>query len=213
MPQLSAESRSSLEAAVTTYEANLDLAATYLAGRGIDLEVARRARLGVVSEPEPGHGSGRGRLSIPYLTKSGPVAIKFRCTEPHDCREVEGHQKYAAPAGQTARLYNVPDLFADSDVIALTEGELDALVLSGQCGIPAVGIPGVSNWKNKRHYPRMFSGYSRVLVYGDPDDAGKELARRICDSLSQAVAVDLPADVNETYLRHGKDFLRKAAGL
>lgn len=191
---------------MTKYEGSLEMATEYLASRGIDLEVARKHRLGVVSDPDAGHGGGRGRLSIPYLTKAGPVGLKFRAMNGED-------PKYGAPAGQKARLYNVSALFEDTDYIGVTEGELDALVLTSYCGIPAVGVPGVGNWKNQRHYPRMFSGYNRVLVFGDPDDPGKELTKRICDSLQQAVAIELPADVNETYLEHGAGFLRKVAGL
>ena len=212
MAKLSDEYKSSLEAAVTKYEAALETASPYLESRGIDLAAARRFRLGVVSDPEPGHESGRGRLAIPYLTKTGPVAIKFRCIRQHSCKE-QWHAKYAAPTGQEVKLYNTKAFFADEDIIAITEGEIDALILTEYCRIPAVGVPGAGNWKNRRHWPRMFSGYQKVLVFRDPDDAGEELAARIADSLMQATIIELPKDVNETFIEQGADYIRQMAGL
>ena len=46
------------------------------------MEAARLARLGVVVEPEVGHEQFAGRLSIPYITKSGVVGL--RCETPGD---------------------------------------------------------------------------------------------------------------------------------
>lgn len=212
MARPDAELKRSLEAAVSRYETGLEMVFPYLQARGIDLAGAREFRLGSVSEPDPGHESGRGRLSIPYLTPTGVVAVKFRCVAEHDCRDT-GHAKYMAPTGQPVRLYNVAAFAADSDCIGITEGELDALVLSRYCDIPATGVPGAGNWRNHKHWPRLFTGFRHVLVFRDPDDAGEELAGRICESLSQARVVELPADVNETYLEKGADFIRAAAGL
>src|SRR4051812_5430637 len=82
--------------------------------RGIGLDAARQYRLGSVSEAEPGHEKTWGRLSIPYITPSGIVAIKFRCVRDHDCKESD-HPKYLAPKGQKPRLYNVAAFTADGD--------------------------------------------------------------------------------------------------
>jgi 5S rRNA maturation endonuclease (ribonuclease M5) len=212
MARPDAESKTLLGAAVTRYEAGLEMVFPYLHSRGIDMDAARAFRLGSVSEPDPGHEAGRGRLCIPYLTASGVVVVKFRCVAAHDCKTV-GHAKYLAPNGQRARLFNVAAFGVDVDYLAVCEGELDALVLSYYCAIPAVGVPGAGNWRNHRHWPRMFSGVRRVLVFTDPDDAGAELAARICESLTHARQVELPADVNDTYVKKGAGYIRQMAGL
>jgi len=203
-----------LNAAVVRYEAALPLVSSYLDSRGISVAVAREFRLGGVSEPAPGHEAGKGRLSIPYLTPAGPVAVKFRCIADHRCAEL-GHGKYTAPRGQQVKLYNVAAFTADldRDYIGIAEGELDALVLTWYCRIPAVGVPGASNWQGNPHWPRLFSGFSRVLVFRDPDTAGGELAARICDSLPQATVIELPADVNDTLLDKGPEFIQCMAGV
>ena len=46
------------------------------------MEAARLARLGVVEEAEIGHETFQGRLSIPYITKTGVVDIRFRSLNP-----------------------------------------------------------------------------------------------------------------------------------
>ena len=66
-----------LAKATTKYAANIYQAEDYLAGRGITREVARMARFGVVTEPETGHEAFIGRLSIPYITKTGIVDLRF----------------------------------------------------------------------------------------------------------------------------------------
>jgi len=212
MARLDAESKNLLETATAKYETDLEMIFPYLQRRGIDLDIARAFRLGNVSEPEVGHESARGRLSIPYLTPTGIVALKFRCVADHTCDEF-GHSKYTAPKGQKVRLYNVSALGAESDYVGITEGELDAIVLSAYCGIPATGVPGAGMWKANRHWPRMYSGVRRVLVFRDPDSAGEELASRICESLTQARVVELPGDVNEVFLDKGPEAIRTMAGL
>ena len=212
MARPDAESKSLLETATAKYETNVEMVYPYLLGRGIEADVARSFRLGSVSEPEPGHESARGRLSIPYLTPTGIVAMKFRCIAEHNCDE-HGHPKYTGPKGQKVKLYNVAALHAESNHIGIAEGELDALVLTAYCGIPATGVPGAGNWKANRHWPRLYSGFSRVLVFRDPDPAGDELASRICESLTHARVVELPGDVNETFLDKGPEAIRAMAGL
>lgn len=62
-------------------------------------------RVGVVDQPLPGHEQYRGWLCIPYLTRTGPVGLKFRCLNDHDCKSVH-KERYLIPAGQQQRLYN-----------------------------------------------------------------------------------------------------------
>ena len=208
----------SLQEATATYERLLpgSPAEEWLATRGLDLDAARTHLLGYVGEPHEGHVRFRGHLAIPYVTRAGVVAMKFRCVEHDKC---EGHPKYTAPAGQRPRLYGVNALFEDSPVIAICEGELDAVVCQSLLGIPAVGIPGVNAWQ--RHFPRCFVNHERVLVMADNDskadgrNPGRELADRILSTVDQAVLVDLPVgmDLNSWYLDVGAGPIRAKVGL
>ena len=102
--------------ATERYAANISLAQGYLASRGIPLEVARLARLGVVVEPEVGHEAYQGRLSIPYVTKTGVVDLRFRSLNP----AVE--PKYMGLTGAETKMYNVLDIEKAGDFIGVCEG-------------------------------------------------------------------------------------------
>jgi hypothetical protein len=182
-----------------------------LTARGIDKTVATKARLGYVSIPEPGHERFQNRLAIPYLTPTGPVDIKYRCVEDHDC-EQHGHHKYDKEPGYSSRLYGVHQFRVDSDAIAICEGELDALVAAEHAGIPAVGIPGLG-WKP--HYQYLFEGYADVIVVADPDQAGRSLVEKISKDLYNVRSVELPegTDVNSFFVAHGAEALRDRLGL
>jgi DNA primase len=177
-------------------------AASYLAGRGITKEVANTFRLGSVVDPSAGHEHALNRLSIPYITPAGVVGIKFRAVD-------GGVPKYLWPTGQKIGLFNVLDLHKHSDTIAICEGEIDTIVLSGLVGIPAVGVAGVSQWKP--WFPKLFESYSRILIFADNDvkedgrNPGQELAKRIKEDLDKADIVHLPdnQDVNDIYLEYG----------
>ena len=87
------------------------------------MEAARLARLGVVVEPEIGHESFAGRLSIPYITKTGVVDLRFRSLNP----AVE--PKYMGMTGAETRMFNVLDIERAGDFIGVCEGELDTITL------------------------------------------------------------------------------------
>ena len=156
-------------------------------------------------EPSPGHELAKGMLSIPYRTPSGVVGLKFR-------RLDSGTPKYLWPTGQKVGLYNVVDLHKHSDTIAICEGELDTLIISGIVGIPAVGVAGVSQWKP--WFPKLFEPYNRILIFADNDvkedgrNPGMELAKRIKEDLNKAEVIHLPdnTDVNEVMLQYGVDW-------
>ena len=200
---LNEKQRQSLTDAAEKYCSSLTpQAASYLAGRGITKEVANTFRLGSVVEPSAGHEHAVGRLSIPYITPAGIVGIKFRTVD-------GGVPKYLWPTGQKIGLFNVPDLHKHSDTIAICEGEIDTIILSGLVGIPAVGVAGVSQWKP--WFPKLFESYSRILIFADNDvkedgrNPGQELAKRIKEDLDKADIVHLPdnQDVNDIYLEYG----------
>jgi DNA primase len=188
--------------ATERYAANISLAQDYLASRGIPLEVARLAQLGVVVEPEVGHEAYQGRLSIPYVTKSGVVDLRFRSLNP----AVE--PKYMGLTGADTKMYNVLDIERAGDFIGVCEGELDTLTMSRCVGIPCVGVPGANSWK--KHYTRLLADFERVFVFADGDQPGKEFANSLARELPVTV-VGFPdgEDVNSFYTSNGAEAIRQ----
>lgn len=211
---LSVPQREQLESSTAYYQANVVQAKDYLEARGITGHIAGAARLGVVVEPLIGHEQMAGRLAIPYLTEAGPVDIRFRCLEPHSCKDA-GHGKYLTLPGHPPRMFNASALAIDTSTVAICEGELDTLIVHHYLGVPAVGVPGAQVWSGQKHYPRMFRPFTRVLVFADGDDAGRDLGKQIARDLPQAVVLRLPdgADVTDYYLSHGVDGLADLCGL
>ena len=197
MKPLGKSEKASLLEATEKYHDHLDLAADYCRARGIDRDTARDFKLGVVLDPTTEDEQARGRLSIPSLGFGDePYGLTFRAMNGEE-------PKYLHRAGPT-RLYNVRAIHRATDVIAICEGQIDALTLE-MCGIPAVGVAGANAWK--RHHSRLFGGFSRVLVLGDGDSAGKTFATKVRESIQTAIVVTLKEgeDVNSTYVSHGKD--------
>src|SRR3954466_1079197 len=112
--------------AVDLYAASLANVTSYLESRGIGSDTAERWQLGYVETPLPGHEDMVGRLAIPYLTPAGPLCIKFRCVESHDCKGT-GCVKYLGEPNEN-RLFGVWNFRHDDPVIHICEGELDAVV-------------------------------------------------------------------------------------
>jgi DNA primase len=205
---LTPEQRSLLESQTSRYQSNLYVAAEYLDGRGITEDTAVSARLGVVDEPIHGdQDAAYNRLTIPYITRSGVVDIRYRCIRRHNCEEA-GCPKYLGRPGSTLRIYGVEDLVSAGDTIGVTEGELDRLILR-QLGYPAVGLPGAESWK--RHWNRLFEDFQRIVVFGDADSAGRRFIKKMMDEFPQTVeGVQIPGedheDVNYMYLLEGREY-------
>ena len=166
-------------------------------------------RLGYVpSDPIPEYAQFAGMLSIPYCTPAGCVGLKFR--------HLDGREpKYLNISGQESHLFNVLDLHKKSDFIVICEGELDAVVSSGVCGVPTVSLAGVTHWK--AHFGRLFAGYRRVIIATDNDvkddgsNPGQDLSKKILRELHNATNVLLPAntDITDYCLQHGIDAYRQ----
>jgi DNA primase len=185
--------------ATKKYGENIYQAEAYLKNRGIPMDVARLAQYGVVEEPEVGHEAFKGRLSIPYITKSGVVDLRFRSLHP----AVE--PKYMGLTGAETRMYNVLDIEKATDFIGVCEGELDTITMSGCIGIPCVGVPGANSWK--KHYTRLLADFERVFVFADGDQPGTEFARSLARELPVTI-VQLPdgQDVNSMFVQEGSDY-------
>lgn len=210
MRRLDPGQREYAEVIVQAYQSSLTLASDYLTSRSITPEAAVHFRLGFVADPIAGHEAYRGRLVIPYLTVSGPVAMKFRCIQDHNCKE-SGHVKYLYADGSGGWLFGARAVLTAPDLpVVLTEGELDAVTV-WQCGLPAVGYPGVGSWSapSARHWPRVFDG-RRVIVLADGDEPGTKSAKAVLRDLDDARIVQMPDgfDANRFYVeRGGKELL------
>lgn len=209
----SGEQRKLLDLATETYASKLDLAMPYLEARGIDRASALTRGLGVVVDPVVGHQAFTGRLSIPYITQAGTVNMTFRCMRDHDCKTIDSsHKKYLKPKGLDTTLYGVADMFKDTLDICLTEGELDAIVLSELVGLPSIGNPGAENWKP--WWTDLLRDFRRIFVFCDGDVSGKDMGERVQRELGMAVVlIHLPdgEDVNSLYLKKGAQFMRELA--
>lgn len=191
--------------ATEKYAANIYQAETYLRSRGIPIETARLAQLGVVVEPEVGHEAFVGRLSIPYITKTGVVDLRFRSLNP----AVE--PKYMGMTGAETKMYNVLDVENAGDFIGVCEGEIDTITLSHCVGIPCIGVPGANSWK--KHYTRLLADFERVFVFADGDQPGKEFATSLARELPVTI-VQLPDgyDVNSMFVQSGADYFYGKVG-
>ena len=201
--------KKSLEKRVALYHEQLfsqngtDLLDYLIDVRGLEPETLSQFQLGAVVNPEVSDEPALGKVSIPYLTKNGPVALRFR-------RGPEGEgPKYWQPAGSQITMFNVNELVKHQRWIAVCEGEIDCITAI-QAGIPAVGIPGASAWKD--HYSTLFEGYERVIILADNDDkgAGMEFAKKVAGEVPAPAIIQLPdgEDVNSFYVKHGASELR-----
>lgn len=197
--------KKSLESAVTHYQRFIGQAEEYLESRGLTLQDVAIHRLGVVDEPLPGHENYKGRLVIPYLTKTGVVDIRFRAMGESDV-------KYLGLPGAKTHLYNVLSTFNAQDAIAVCEGEIDTITLN-KCGIPSVGVPGVNNWK--KHYTRILQDFETVYVFADGDQPGSDFAKNLARELSTVTVIQMPdgEDVNSVYCKGGPNAIRQRIGL
>ena len=200
------------EAAHHYAQAISDRALGYLAGRGISEQTAARFRLGTITDPIEGHQSYEGWLVIPYFTALDLcVGFKFR-------RLDDGKPKYGAPIGQKSHLFNVVATLSATKSIVICEGEFDAIIMEANCGIPAVGVPGVAAWKP--YYQKLFNGFDIVYVVGDNDvkedgtNPGAEFSRRVASEISNSQIVTLPPglDITDFYLANGKDATANLVG-
>lgn len=204
---LSNDARLALETATETYSQQVDEVGRYLTSRGITKEAAHKHRLGFVASPMIGHEDMIGRLSIPYVTPAGVVEMRFRSIDPNT------NPKYLSRVGSKTHMYNVNAFNERSEFIAVCEGEMDAIVASSICGIPAVGVPGAQTWQAS--YRRAFQDYRKVFILADGDAAGQELAKKVVQAIDVAVVVTMPEgkDVNDIVMEEGPEGLRERIGL
>lgn len=185
--------------------------------RGFSTEVLDYFRLGVVRSPIDGHDTWRGRISIPYLTSTGPVSIRFKYlgTNPGSLA------KMLPMPGDIARPYNARAVVGQGRV-AICEGEPDVWAC-WMAGIPAIGIPGANAWNPT--FARIFRN-REVVVLADNDDKrpdpvpekwvppGQRFADMIYKTLGGCEIKMMPLgyDVSSYLLAEGPEALRVKAG-
>jgi DNA primase len=206
MARLSKSQRELLAKATENYERNLGEALPYLQSRGITEETARMFRLGFVKNPETGHELYQGKLSIPYLTPSGVIDIRFRSLSN------DSGPKYLSRPGASTHIYNIGALSRDNGMLVVCEGEIDTIIAT-QVGFVAVGLPGANNWK--QFYSRVLDGWDKIMLFCDGDNAGREMAKTISRELDNVFPVFMPdnQDVNDVFLAEGAEGLRKRVGV
>lgn len=169
--------------------------------RGYSTEVLHYFRLGFVGKPEPGDDMYRGRISIPFITKTGVVAIQFRAVGPEKANRF-------LMRGSNKRIFNPSVLLEPHRKIYLCEGQTDTMTVH-QLGFPAIGVPGVENWDPV--FARALRN-RRVIVLADGDDKGQGMnfARRVSTDVDDCATVLFEGvDVNKYRMEHGLDGLRE----
>jgi hypothetical protein len=189
----------------------------YLRSHGIDSEIAGKYQLGYVARAPKGDERFLGTLSIPYLTRAGVVAIKYRCVEP-DCQHNKHGGKYMQPAGQKVRLYNAGAFFNTGDTIGMAEGEIDAIAATEHVGLPTLGMPGAEQWTGHSTIWKIaLKDYDMVVFFADGDEAGIKCGRLVTDDLGpkhgRLVRCDAGEDVASSIAKGKVDDLRERAGL
>jgi DNA primase len=150
----------------------------------------------------PGFESWRNLLTIPNYNKRGQVVgIKGRTLDP------ASEHRYLNVTGGSNYLFNLYATSRPSPTIVLTEGEIDALTVIGHLGLPAVAVPGVSNWRP--WHGRIFESYENVVLIRDNDAAGSQLVGEVRASLPNVVVITpTHKDVNEDVLAGLGDTLK-----
>lgn len=201
--------RAGLESAIREYSENLmapegESVLEYLTEeRRLSSEALAYFKLGYTGE-SPRMGDPALRISIPYLSWSGPTQIRFRSLDPN-----QGMFKYLGTKGHGTRLFNTIALRGLHQRVYVTEGEIDCMT-AWMAGLPCVGIPGAKNWK--KDYWRLFR-YRQVVVLADAGDAGAELAEVVQRDLEDVKIVVMPEDdVNAFWCAYGRDELLKLVG-
>jgi DNA primase len=154
-----------------------------------------------VANPLPGHEAYRNRLTIPYVTPSGVVDIRFRSLSNNE------DPKYMGVPGAKTTMFNAQVVLTAGSYICVTEGELDTVVLSVKTGHPSVGIPGVNNWRP--YYGKILDDFETVIVLADGDNAGLEFGKRLSRELHNVNLLQMPEghDVNSIIVQEGKEWI------
>jgi hypothetical protein len=107
-------------------------------------------------------------VEIPYADQNGEqVATRYRISP-------GGDDRFRWEKGSKATLYGLHKLEEahDASYVLLVEGESDCHT-AWYRGLPAIGVPGVDNWRDE--WAEHLNGISKIFVMVEPDEAGKKL--------------------------------------
>lgn len=123
--------------------------------------------------------AGRPAVRIPYLGASGEeLAVRFRVAPDGD--------RFRWKSGSKPCLYGLNrtgDARAAGHVV-LVEGESDVHTLWHH-GIPAIGLPGATNWREDRD-ARCFDGIETIYIVIEPDKGGQSVRKWLGQSAIRA---------------------------
>jgi MarR family len=132
--------------------------------------------------------AGRPAVRIPYLGPGGEeLAIRFRIARDGD--------RFRWKSGTNPCLYGL-NRIADARTarhVVLVEGESDVHTL-WQYDIPAVGLPGATNWREDRDH-KWFDEIETIYVVVEPDKGGDSVRKWLAQSAirTRAKLLQLPA--------------------
>jgi hypothetical protein len=118
-------------------------------------------------------------VEIPYADKNGEqLATRYRVSP-------GGDDKFRWERGSSTILYGLHKLEEahDAGYVFLVEGESDCHT-AWYRGLPAVGVPGVDNWRDG--WALHLDDIPKIFVVVEPDEAGKKLWRSLvrCNALA-----------------------------
>src|SRR5215210_3567017 len=118
-------------------------------------------------------------VEIPYADRDGELLTnRYRIA-------VGGDDKFRWEKGSTTTLCGLHKLeeAEKAGYVLLVEGESDCHI-AWYRGLPAVGVPGVDNWRNE--WAEQLNGIPKIFVVIEPDEAGKKLWRALvgCNALA-----------------------------
>jgi putative DNA primase/helicase len=118
-------------------------------------------------------------VEIPYADGTGELLTnRYRIA-------VGGDDKFRWEKGSTTTLYGLHKLeeAEKTGYVLLVEGESDCHV-AWYRGLPAVGVPGVDNWRDA--WAHHLYSIPKIFVVVEPDEAGKKLWRSLvgCNALA-----------------------------
>jgi|SRR5579883_870463 len=166
-----------------TSAARLSEAEPYLRSRGITLEAARAANLGVLDFPSAGVGKC---IVIPYgaRSESGQPIVKMRSLAPKTKKDKFRHLKDAPSAGLLYGMADATETLWLNPNLWIVESELDCLMMRS-LGFNAVSVSSATTCLNKdgsfkfdiAALQKLAEDADRVFLALDQDAAGSDCAR------------------------------------
>jgi CHC2 zinc finger/DnaB-like helicase C terminal domain/Toprim-like len=177
--------------------------ATWLAGRGIDLQTAKRLHLGYVQSAKainPHHPwVNDGWIVFPTIEGGTITSLKYRSVRGK--KTETGEPGFLRKAGMATSLFNLQAITPFDDVF-IVEGEPDALVMA-QAGYTAVSLPSAAYNLQPAERDRLMTA-NRVFLAGDADNAGQLAMTKLWTELRERTyKMEWPAgmkDANQTFL-------------